>query len=230
VTQEKRVPFDRQHAATYDKEFERLAPFKDALHIMTRSALAGLGGEARILCVGAGTGAELVYLAEQFPGWHFTALDPSEAMLDVCRGRVDEKGLSNRCEYHIGPVSSLEARAPFDAATCLLVSQFLMDLEQRRALFGDIHARLVESAPLVTADLTGDLAGPQAAQALDVWRHVLAFADRTPEQIDNFIAVIGKMVSVLSETKVEDLIEASGFQRPLRIFQAGLMHGWVARA
>jgi len=229
MAHDKPQPFGRQHAATYDKEFEKLAAFKDALHIITRSALAGLPGDARILCVGAGTGAELVFLAEQFPGWHFTALDLSEAMLDVCRARVDEKGLSSRCEYHVGPVSSFEAPAPFDAATCLLVSQFLMDLEQRRALFRDTHARLAANAPMVTADLAGEIASP-ASEFLNVWRHVLAFADRTPEQIENFVGVIGKMVSVLPETEVEDLIESAGFQRPLRIFQAGLMHSWVARA
>ncbi len=63
------TPFDRDHAERYDTAFQKLAPFMAALHLCLRGTLGGLRHDAHILCVGAGTGAELLYLAGEFPGW-----------------------------------------------------------------------------------------------------------------------------------------------------------------
>jgi tRNA (cmo5U34)-methyltransferase len=60
--------FDESHAAAYDERFAKLAPMQDALHLVTQLALAELPADARVLCVGAGTGAELVHLAGALPG------------------------------------------------------------------------------------------------------------------------------------------------------------------
>ena len=40
---------------------------KDALHLLTGTVLSELPPKAKILCVGAGTGAEILYLAQKFP-------------------------------------------------------------------------------------------------------------------------------------------------------------------
>ena len=72
--------FDRQ-AAAYDKQWARMAPIRDGLYLLLETVFAGLPADARMLCVGAGTGAELAYFAQRFPRWRFTAFDPSVAML-----------------------------------------------------------------------------------------------------------------------------------------------------
>jgi len=82
------VAFDKAHAAGYDQRFAKLAPMKEALHLLLRLLFSEFPAEARILCVGAGTGAELLYLAQAFPQWRFTAVDPSAPMLDICRQRA----------------------------------------------------------------------------------------------------------------------------------------------
>ena len=95
-----------------------------------------------MLCVGAGTGAELSYLAERFPGWRFTAVEPSAPMLEVCRRRAEAQGIEGRCIFHEGYLESLPPSEPFDAATSLLVSQFILDPEERSGFFRAIAGRL----------------------------------------------------------------------------------------
>jgi tRNA (cmo5U34)-methyltransferase len=50
--------FDQQ-AAGYDKQWEKTAPIRDGLHFLLGAVFAELPDDARILGVGAGTGAEL---------------------------------------------------------------------------------------------------------------------------------------------------------------------------
>src|SRR5688500_7018160 len=96
-----------QQAAGYDKQWDRLAPVRDGLHFVLESAFANLPRDARILCVGVGTGAELERLAKAFPEWSFTAVDPAGAMLDVCRRRAEAGGFVARCQFHEGYLDSL---------------------------------------------------------------------------------------------------------------------------
>ena len=58
--------FDPQ-APCYDKQWEKLAPIRDALHFLLASVFTELPADARVLCVGVGTGAELAHLAGKFP-------------------------------------------------------------------------------------------------------------------------------------------------------------------
>lgn len=129
------VLFNQDRAAVYDTQFAKLVPMRDALHLLTRILLADFPADARILCVGAGTGLELIYLAEAFPQWQFTAVEPATAMLNICRQRTEACGIASRCTFHEGCLDSLPKSDAFDAATCLLVSQFIMQIEERRNFF-----------------------------------------------------------------------------------------------
>jgi len=72
--------FSKDLATNYDEKFAKLAPMKDALHLSIRVLLSELPEDANILCVGAGTGAELLYLSNAFPLWRFTVIEPAVAI------------------------------------------------------------------------------------------------------------------------------------------------------
>ncbi len=118
--------FDQQ-ATSYDERWARTAPIREALHFLLEAVFADLPADARILCVGAGTGEEIAYLARRFPRWSFTAVEPSGAMLEVCRNKAIEGGYAERCQFHEGFLQSLPEQDAFDAATCFLVSQFILE-------------------------------------------------------------------------------------------------------
>src|SRR5436190_2838514 len=150
------VIFDRQ-AATYDQQWHKMSAINGALHLLTSAVLSELPSTARILCVGSGTGAEILYLAQRFPGWHFTAVEPSVPMLEVFRRKAEENKILSRCVLHAGYLDSLPPGDSFDAATAFLVSQFIVNREERTAFFQGIAHRLRSNGLLVSSDLAGDL-------------------------------------------------------------------------
>ena len=81
--------FNQNCASDYDAQREKLAPIKETLHLCIRMLLSKFPSDIRVLIVGAGTGAELIDLAQAFPLWSFTVVEPASAMLEVCRQRAE---------------------------------------------------------------------------------------------------------------------------------------------
>ncbi|WP_193211319.1 class I SAM-dependent methyltransferase [Luteolibacter marinus] len=220
--------FDQQ-ASTYDEKWKGLAAINGALHLLTGAVLAELPEEARILCVGAGTGAELLYLAGRFPGWRFTAVEPSAAMLDVLRARAEEQGIAGRCVFHEGYLESLPAGEPFHAATSVLVSQFIQDRAERAGFFREIAARLVREGVLVSADLACDFATEEGRSLLGTWFRLMKGGGVSAEEVERMRGAYERDVAVLPREGVPAIVMEGGFGVPVPFFQAGMIHAWYAR-
>lgn len=224
--EELKALFDQQ-AAGYDKQWAGMAPIREALYLLLDALFVGLPDDARILCVGAGTGAEIAHLAERFPGWRFTALDPSGAMLEVCRQRAERGGFAHRCDYHEGYLETLAAGQAYDGATCFLVSQFLTDVQARTGFFRQIAQRLKAGGLLANADLASDIHSPAYEVLLPGWMTLMSSAGVDAQMLERARAAYARDVAVLPAPQVADIIQAGGFTAPTQFFQAGLMHGWV---
>lgn len=220
--------FDQQ-AASYDQQWAKLAPIRDAQNLLMASIFSSLPGTARLLCVGAGTGAELIYLAEKFPQWHFTAVEPSGPMLDVCRRRAESHGFANRCVFHEGYLDTLPHTEAFDAATCLLVSQFLVERPARIQFFQSIAQRLRPQGILVSSDLSYDQQSDKYADLSEAWLKLMAGADVPREAIQRMRSAYGRDVALLPAAEVEAIISAAGFASPIQFFQAGLIGAWYSK-
>lgn len=220
--------FDQQ-AGVYDQQWAKLAPFRDGIHLLAASVFSGLPRDARMLCVGAGTGAEIHFFADRFPGWTFVAVEPSGGMVSAARSRAEAHGYDKRCEFHTGYLESLPELAPFDAATSLLVSHFLLHPGERMAFFRAIADRLKPEGMLVTSDLSADTASPLYPDLLEVWMRALSGADLSAERLQQMRAAYDKDVSILPPSSVEAIVASGGFQPPVQCYQAGLIHAWYAR-
>ena len=225
---ELRHVFDRM-ASGYDNRSARLTPLNHGLYFLVESVLAELPQDARILCVGVGTGTESIHLAGAFPGWRFTAVEPSGAMLGVCRKRVDEVGLSSRCRFHEGYLASLPLDEIYDAATCFLVSQFIQDAEARSDFFRQIANRLAPGGILVNSDLSADVESEEYDALLAVWQRVMATSTVSAEGLTRMKSGYAKDVAILPSAAVASIIAAGGFDKLVQFFQAGLIRGWFAR-
>ncbi len=223
------VGFDEQNAAAYDDRFAKIGALRDSLLLQTRAILGDLPADARILCVGAGTGHELLALATHFPGWHFTAVEPSAPMMAICRRRAAEHGFAQRCSFHTGYLDTLPAGEPFHAATCLLVSHFIVAPEARRTFFRQIAERLRPHGRLVSADLSGDRSTPEHAKLETVWFRLMEIAGVPPEQHANLRQAWQRDVGFLPVAEQEALIASAGFEPPVLFLQSLLIRAWFAQ-
>jgi tRNA (cmo5U34)-methyltransferase len=223
--QEVETIFDQQ-APSYDQQWAKMAAIRDGLNLLVGAVFADLPADAQVLCVGAGTGVEILYLAQRFPGHRFTAVEPSAPMLEVCRRRMQEHDIASRCTFHNGYVESLPPSEPFDAATSFLVSQFILDTGARSEFFRAIAKRLRPGSYLASADLAADIDSSAYQSLLEVWLRMMRAGDVAPEMMERVRAAYGRDVAVLPPERIGAIIASGGFKTPIPFFQGGLIHAW----
>lgn len=220
--------FERQ-APEYDRQWARMAPLLDCMHLMLQSVFITLPEDARILCVGAGTGAEIGFLARMHPRWHFMAVDPAAGMIERCRQRAQDEGYASRCAFHHGYLDTLADGPAYDAATSLLVSQFILDPAARSGFFRAIASRLRNGGILVSADLSAEADPDTRERLLSTWFGLMSSVSVTPKQIERMRANYAQEVGILPPATVAGLIADAGFDSPTQFFQGALIHAWWAR-
>lgn len=116
-----------------------------------------------------------------------------------------------------------------DAATCFLVSQFIVEKEARSEFFHQIADRLKPGGILANSDLSAEVGSGSYEALLRVWQSVMAPSDASAEELNRMRAAYAKDVAVLPPAAVASIIESGGFEAPVQFFQAGLIHAWLAK-
>lgn len=217
--------FTEEFARKYDANNSRLSPIADNMHFLIRMILADLPSRARVLCVGVGTGAEILSLSAEYPDWSFVGVDPSAPMLDVCRERLTAAGVMDRCELIHGHVENVPASEQFDAAVSALVAHFVKR-EERPSFYGAILSPLKPAGRLVSAEISFDLDSEAFPSMLENWARIQARMGNTPDSLQSLASMMREKLCILSPEETESLLRASGVARPIRFFQALMITGW----
>ncbi|MFF9550906.1 class I SAM-dependent methyltransferase [Methylobacterium fujisawaense] len=223
--------FDADRAGEYAQQSRIALAGYEACHELAACMLAavlGSGTPARLLIVGAGGGGtEIVTAAALEPGWRFTAVDPSSAMMDLTIARLEQDGLHDRTEIVLGTVDALPQDAVYDAATLIGVLHHLPADAEKRAILQAIAGRLKPGAPLVLAGNHYAYASQPLLLAAwgERWRQHGASADAIE-------ARRGKILQGAdpphSEAAVAALLDAAGFAPPTRFFSSLFWGAWLA--
>ncbi len=211
--------------ASYTDDTPRKVPGLGDLHRMTMLLLAEQApNAAHILVVGAGGGMETRALAEAQPGWRFTGVDPSPAMLNLARQTVAP--FSDRIDLLDGTVDQAPA-GPFDGATCLLTLHHI-DRSERLNTLREIRDRLRPGASIVIAGHSAPGPDPSRWMKLSV-----AFGDRAGfdwARATDTGRMMTERLSLLAPCEEEDLLRQAGFVEVALFYAAFSFRGWVGIA
>jgi len=203
----------------HDERFSKLASLKDVLHLLMQMLLAETVDDANVLVIGAGAGPELLYLAEVFPKYRFSVVEPDKNMLDVCVQKCEQYKILSRCTFHDGPLQTLAGNKRFDVATSILVSHYLADEATKCAYFADIASRLLPDGLLIGADLVTHVALDNVSSLLNVWKRTMDYAN----------APVPPHVPAISPQELRNIVTEGGFEQPIIFYQALLINAWFAR-
>ncbi len=212
-------------AKVYDERNRQLAPIADNMHFLIRLILKNAPVRARVLCVGIGTGAEILSLANSFPEWTFVGVDPAIGMLDVCRERLNNAGVLHRCELIHGYVHDVPLGENFDVALSILVAHFVKRAD-RLNFYQAMCSRLGTNGILINTEISFDLNAQEFPFMLKNWEAVQSMMGATPESLANLSLQLREMLSVISPIETESLLKQSGIHVPVRFFQAFMISGW----
>lgn len=220
--------FDQKASQKYDEKNKKLGAINENLHLLIRLILQDLPENAHILCVGAGTGTEILYLANIFPQWRFTGIDPSAPMIEVCRQKLETAGIADRCTLITGYVDDAPADQ-FDAALCLLVTHFITDAAARQQTFDAMAARLKPGGYLINADISYDTASPLYDDMLEKWNAMHRYGGASEEHLAQTKSMLAEHLAVLPDADMEDFLTQAGLPRPVKFFQSLLISAWYAQ-
>ncbi|ALI03809.1 class I SAM-dependent methyltransferase [Pseudomonas sp. FW306-02-F02-AA] len=222
--------FDTSRANEYGRQSRIALAGYDACHDLAACMLAAILGDtnsARILVVGAGgTAQEIIAMARLEPSWRFTAVDPSQPMIEAATQQLEANDLLERTDVHLGQVDDLPPDASYDAATLIGVLHHLAGDDAKRQLLRSIRTHLKPGAPLIVA-------GNQYAYAsqpllLAAWGQRWRQQGASPDEVK---VKLGKILQGAdpphSEAAVQKLLHDSGFGDATRFFSSLFWGAWV---
>jgi tRNA (cmo5U34)-methyltransferase len=222
--------FDPSRAGEYEQQSRIALAGYDACHELAACMLAatlGTGGAARVLVAGAGGPAREITTAGRLePHWRFTAVDPSEPMLDIARARIAEAAMDGRTEVIAGRVEDLPCEPVYDAATLIGVLHHLPGDAAKREILQAIAARLKPGAPLILAG--NHYAYAEEPLLLRAWGERWRMQGAAPDEVT---AKLNKILQGAdpphSEAAVFSLLADCGFVAPKRFFASLFWGAWI---
>jgi tRNA (cmo5U34)-methyltransferase len=225
---EKQIEFNGRWSNEYDDTAHKIIPLYHSIYELTEHLLRdGLNKEARILVAGAGTGKEIIDYSQNNPNWSFTGFDPAEPMLSIARRKVDAASLENKITLVHGLIDDV-SEENFDAATSILVMQFLPDDGTKLNFLKGISEKLIPGAMMVLVDLEGEIGSDEYNTFNAAWENQQLFIRDESDRVRKEFIKREKEVHFIPQKRIETLLEEVGFIKIYKFLKAYLFGGYVA--
>ena len=210
-------PFGPERASHYDAGVGAAIAGYAAMHEVIAAAMAAAlrgNAAASVLCVGVGTGQELLpYARYGAPAWRLTGVDTSPHMLAVARERSSGAGLQGRVQLHAGALQELPPGPRFDGAQMVGVLHHVEGEDARLALLREVVRRLGPGAPFIIGGRVG--ADPVL---LAVEEEQLRVAGVSPEQLERRREGLAHAAPPPSDEALFALLHRAGLTEPRQLF------------
>ena len=226
------LTFKSKNTIAYEANTRISIPTYDTLFTMVQSYFRAKLGEkeASLLVIGAGGGNELAAWGPSNPKWTFTGVDPSKEMLQMAKNKSIQLGLESRVRLIQGTIADLPLPdSKFDAASCILVLHFIVDVQQKLKLLRTIKDNLKPGAPFILVSAYGDPGEAELQDRINVWKSFYLDAGYELSKVDEMGKVIMN-ISFIPEDHIERLLVESGFTNIARFYSTGLFAGWICHA
>ena len=224
---EKQIDFNGEWSNEYDDLVHIIIPAYHSIYELTQHLLMErLNKEARILVAGAGTGKEIIDCARNNPHWSFTGFDPAEQMLSIARKKVGAASLENKISFVPGLIDDVKEKN-FDAATSILVMQFLPDDGTKLNFLKGIAEKLKPGAPAVLVDLEGSIGSDEYKTLNAAWKNQQLFIRDDGDRVRKEFIVREEEVHFIPQKRIVSLLEEAGFIKIHKFFKAYLFGGYV---
>lgn len=219
--------FDGDYGREYDAVTVAI-PGYDHLFLLTQAIFqTQLSGPAHILIVGCGTGREIATFAPAHPEWRFTAVDPSQAMVDATQALAERLGIQDRVTVVHGVASDLPNDLDADAATIINVMHFLTDDGAKEVLVRGVAERVKPNAPVALFDLHGDPDAPIFPVLMEAWQHFMEMRGMTGVWKRRMLDRLERGIVYVPEDRILAICARAGLVLQTR-YVAGLLYGgWL---
>ena len=215
---------------SYDLVIQQLLPGYASLARLAVALLAASPQASRpgssVLVAGCGTGAELLEARAQRSDWQLTAIDPSSAMLEEARARLEQREPGGQAvTWRQSTAEDLGAEAEFDGALSVLVLQSLPDDGTKLAFLSALARSLRPGGQLVLVDLMRPERSALQAQIDAAWLGFQRASGLTaaPEQL----GALGQALHPIGTARLGALVNAAGFGDPAPVFKALDFEGFL---
>lgn len=212
-------------AGAYDEKNLPLSTIANTMHFLTGLILQRAPARARVLCVGVGTGAEILSLSESFPEWTFVGVDPAAGMLKVCAERLGQAGVLDRCELIHGYVQDAPQGEGFDVVLSIMVAHFVKR-KDRRSFYQAMWGRLRRNGFFISAEISYDLSSDAFPFMLENWEKVQSLMGASAESLAKLPVMLREQLAIIPPAETETLLKQCGISVPVQFFQAFMISGW----
>lgn len=220
--------FEKERAKSYDQNNSHLRLIFENLHYLIKIILSENSPSSKILCVGVGTGNEIIELAEAFPNFTFVAVDPSLPMLEVCQDKLEKMNLLDRCKLIHGYVEDIPETIDFDAALCLLVLHHTPP-DSRIKIIKEVFKRLKSAGHFICAEISFTFSAIMSGDIIEKWKSLIRLSGASEEKAQSLPKMMEKHLFIQTPSEVERIMMDCGFSACTQFFQALLIRAWYAR-
>ena len=150
---------------------------------------------------------------------------PSRDEINNLENRI--KSLENKISLVPGLIDDVTEKN-FDAATSILVMQFLPDDGTKLNFLTGISERLKPGAPIVLVDLEGKIGSDEYNTLNAAWENQQLFIRGDNDRVRKEFIIREKEVHFIPQERIESLLQEAGFYKICKFFKAYLFGGYAA--